>query len=409
MRGRPSPCKIRSGTILVLEPTPEAYARKGDIRMAEAKRVIRPGRPVRVEEVCSVLEAIAPPALAAEWDNVGLLIGERSAAVRRLLLTIDLTGRVLREARQARAGMVMAYHPVIFKPLARLTAEDSPAAYAAARMGLAVYSMHTALDAAPGGTNDVLAEAVGLSDTSPLVRSMRSGQYKVVVFVPPGDLPRVAEAAFATGAGRIRNYSECSFCTPGIGTFRGGRGARPTIGRAGRREEVEEWRLEMLVPKGKLAEVLEAVRGVHSYETPAVDVYPLQDAPAGAGMGRIGRLPRPASLKALIGRVKRALRVGKLLVAGGSAGPVRTVACCAGSGGSLFRSAIAAGAEAYVTGQMRHHDALAAAAAGLAVICVGHSNSERITLPRLAGRIREALPALKVSVSRADRDPFEIV
>ncbi len=376
--------------------------------MVKRTRSPRPGGAVLVEEVCQVLGAIAPPSLAAEWDNVGLLIGDASAAVRRLLLTIDLTEPVLREAGRLGAEMVMAYHPVIFKPVSRLTAEATPAAYAAAKAGLAVYCPHTALDAAPGGTNDVLAEAIGLEETAPLEPTTRPGQSKLVVFVPPADLPRVAEAAFAAGAGRIGNYSECSYYTPGIGTFRGGRGARPTVGRAGRRQEAEELRLEMIVPAAKLGEVTAAVRGVHSYETPAMDIHPLTDVPPGAGMGRIGRLPRPTPLKALIARLKRALGVGKVLLAGKAAGPIRTVACCAGSCGGIFRSALAAGAQAYVTGEMRHHDALAAGA-GLAVVCVGHSHSERITLARLAEALRAALPQLKVTVSRADRDPFEIV
>ena len=375
--------------------------------MGREKSSSRRNPPIRVQDVCQVLEAIAPQMLAAEWDNVGLLVGDASVVVRKLLLTIDLTEPVLREARQARAEMV--YHPVIFKPAARLTAEAAPVAYAAARAGLAVYAMHTALDAAAGGTHDLLAEATGLIETSPLDRPVRQGQHKVVVFVPPKDLACVSEAAFAAGAGRIRNYTECSFGTPGIGTFRPGAGARPAVGHVGRRQEVEEWRLEMLVPASRLADVLEAVRGVHSYETPVVDVYPLQDVSVDTGMGRIGRLARPTALKTLIGRIKRALGVANVLLVGQPTGAITTVACCAGSCGGLFRSAVAAGAQAYVTGEMRHHDALAAAAAGLTVICVGHSHSERIALSRVAERVRQALPALKVIVSRADRDPFKIV
>ncbi len=376
--------------------------------MANKRKGSRRGSPASVADVCRVFEAIAPPALAAEWDNVGLLIGDRSATVKRVLLTIDLTEAVLREAVQARAEMVMAYHPVIFKPLSRLTAADAPGAYAAARAGLAVYSMHTALDAVAGGTNDVLAEVLGLCDTVPLERTAQPGQYKVVVFVPQRDLARVAQAAFDAGAGRIGNYTECSFSTGGIGTFRGGAGSRPAIGRAGRREQAEELRLEVLVPQAALPGVLEAIRRAHSYETAAVDVYALQGLPEESGMGRIGRLRRPASLATLVGRVKRALKVGKVLVAGRPRRTLTTVACCAGSCGELFRSAIAAGAQAYVTGEMRHHDALAASAAGLAVICVGHSNSERRALSRLAQRVRQSLPAVEVLLARADREPLEI-
>jgi len=364
---------------------------------------------LRVQQVCDVLAQIAPPELAAEWDNVGLLIGDPARPVRRALLTIDLTAAVLAEARRQRAEMVLAYHPPIFRPLNRLTPQEAPVVYEAARSGLAVYSMHTALDAAPGGTNDVLAEVVGIVQPRPLEPSVQSGYRKLTVFVPPGDLDRVAEAAFQAGAGRIGSYDRCSFYTRGLGTFRGGPGSRPRLGRAGRFERAEEFRLEVIVPASRLEEVVSAVRAAHSYETPAVDIYPLEQRPAGTGQGRIGPLARPAGLTAIVARLKRALGLRGLLIAGRRRGRYASAACCAGSCGSLFRAAGRAGAELYVTGEMRHHDALAAVAAGLTVICTGHSNSERITLSRLAGRLRRALPGLTVRVSRADRDPFEVI
>lgn len=377
--------------------------------MARDRRQSKGGRLVRVADVCRALEAIAPPTLATEWDNVGLLIGEESAAVRRMLLTIDLTEGVVREARRSRTKMVVTYHPPIFRPVLRLTAKATPVAYAAARAGMAVYAIHTALDAAPGGTNDVLAEAVGIADARPLEPTVREGDFKVVAFVPAEDLGRVATAAFAAGAGQVGNYSECCFYTPGVGTFRGGAGSHPTRGRPGGREEVEELRFEVVVGRNRLGEVVDAVRDAHSYETPVIDVYPLRHVPEGADQGRIGRLERAVTLPGLLGRIKRALGVQKVLVAGRRPGRITMAACCAGSCGDVFQSAADGGAEVYVTGEMRHHDALAAAAAGMTVVCVGHSNSERITLAKLAPRVADALPQLKVKISQADRDPFEIL
>jgi len=376
--------------------------------MPRPTKVRRRKRRPRVGDVVESLESVAAPALAAEWDNVGLLIGDRSSPVSRVLLTIDLTGPVLQEALNAGAEMVMAYHPVIFKPIERLTAEATPVAYAAARAGLAVYSTHTALDAAPGGTNDVLAEAIGLTHTSALEPALRQDNCKVVVFLPPADLPRVSVAAFDAGAGQIGDYAECSFRTSGTGSFRCGARARSARGRTGRSKQIEELRLEVSVPRSRLTEVVAAIRAAHSYQTPAVDVYALDALPEGAGMGRIGRLPRPTAPRTLVARIKRALDVRRILVAGTRTDPVTTVACCAGSCGSMFRAAVAGGADMYVTGEMRHHDALAAAE-GMMVLCVGHSNSERITLSRLAGRLRTDLPGLQVKLSRADRDPFQIV
>jgi len=370
---------------------------------------------MKVSDVVSAFETIAPPSLAADWDNVGLLVGDPTAAVRKLLLCIDLTPRVLAEARSSAARMVMAYHPVIFKPLSRVTASGAGAvAYEAARRGVAVYSMHTALDAAPGGTSDVLADALGLADRRPLAPTVRAGQCKVVVFTPGHDVSRVAASAFAAGAGRIGDYTDCSFHAPGTGTFYGPEGTRPAVGRAGRHESVPEVRLEMICPKASAPAVLEAVRAAHRYEEPAIDVYPLEDHPAGSGMGRVGRLKRPVGVGALIARVKKAAGVGRVLVAAGPGGagakaPVSVAACCAGSAGAMFRAAAEAGATFYLTGEMRHHDAMAAAGAGMTVVCLGHSNSERMALRPLAKRVKAMLAGLKVAVARTDRDPFEIV
>jgi hypothetical protein len=271
------------------------------------------------------------------------------------------------------------------------------------------------LDAAPGGTNDCLADVLGLTDRRPLEPSVGAGGCKVVVFVPAADVARVSRAAFGAGAGRIGGYTECSFRASGTGTFSGGEGTRPAVGRAGRHEAVPELRLEMVCPEGDLGAVVEAIRGAHSYEEPAVDVYRLSALPGGCGMGRVGRLKRPASSRRLIWRVKRALGLKRLLVAGPGAGrgsdvePVTTAACCAGACGEMFRSAASAGATFYLTGEMRHHDARAASAAGMTVVCVGHSHSERLMLHRMVPRLGVMLPKLSVAVAESDRDPFEIV
>ena len=363
------------------------------------------------------MEQIAPPGLAASWDNVGLLVGDSEADAGKLMLCIDLTEDVLAEAGRLKVRMVMAYHPVIFKPISRLTAADCPAAYGAAAAGLAVYSMHTALDAAPGGTNDVLAELLGLKDPRPLEPIVRGGQHKVVTFTPAGDISRVADAAFAAGAGLIGNYERCAFFSHGIGTFTGGLETRPVVGQAGRQEATEELRLELIAPKEKVAAVCEAIRAAHSYETPAIDVYPLEEVLPECGPGRIGRLPKPSTVGALINRIKKGAGLKKVLLAAASSHApghgggklVSVAACCAGSCGELHSAAAAGGATFYLTGEMRHHDALAAAAEGLNVVCLGHSNSERIALKRLAGRIAAALPKLNVILSQTDKDPFRIV
>ncbi len=369
---------------------------------------------MRVSNVINVLESIAPLHLAAEWDNVGLLIGDMDTTVRKIMFCIDLTDDVLAEARAAKAQMVMAYHPPIFKPLFSLTATGESVVYHAARMGMAVYSMHTALDAVAGGTNDVLVRAMGAKAARPLQPVSLVGESKIVTFVPPADLANIAEVVFAAGAGRIGNYLDCAFFTHGIGTFMGDEGTHPTIGMAGQHEVTEEVRLEMFCPTDRVGDVVAAIRIAHRYEQPVIDVYRLADVPEGCGMGRIGRLMRPTSERALIERIKKALGVPRMSIASGHpAGrtmrQVTTVACCAGSAGKLYRAAVEDGATFYLTGEMRHHDALAATSAGMTVACVGHSNSERLALASVAKRLTGELPKLTTALAKTDKDPFEIV
>ncbi len=368
---------------------------------------------MKVSQIAAALESIAPLQLAADWDNVGLLLGDGESEVRKVLFCIDLTAGVLDEARRTGAEMVVAYHPLIFKPLSRLTAAANPVAYAAARAGLAVYSPHTAMDVVPGGTNDVLADVLGLNNRRVLEPVTLRNQCKVVVFVPPADLSRVAEAAFAGGAGRIGDYFDCAFFGHGIGAFCGNDQSRPSVGANGRHEATEELRREIIAPRAKVSSVCEAIRAAHSYETPAIDVYALEEYPEDCGMGRVGRLDRPTSVDALVARIKKSLSVSRVQIAPAATGGkklklVTTAACGAGSCGGLYRSAAAAGATLYLTGEMRHHDALAACAAGMTVVCVGHSNSERRVLQSLAQRTAECCKGLKAFLSKADRDPFEI-
>ena len=367
-------------------------------------------------EIVRALESLAPSRLAADWDNVGLQVGDIGAQANKVLLCVDVTEAVLAEAAAAKAEMILAYHPVIFKPIRRVTGTEGAVAYQAARRGIAVYALHTALDAVEGGTDDVLADVLGLRQRRPLEPTARADQCKIVAFVPPDGLSQVAEAAFAAGAGRIGNYFDCAFFTHGIGSFCGARGTHPSAGRPGRHEVNEEIRLEVIAPRAKAGAVCSAMRSAHAYEAPAIDVYPLDEYPEGCGLGRIGLLPRPAAAATLISRIKKATGLKKVLVAharrgkGAKAGPlVRTAACSAGSCGSLFRPAAGAGATFYLTGEMGHHDALAAAGMGMTVVCLGHSNSERLVLGRVAEHLRQMLPKLKLAISKQDKDPFEIV
>ncbi len=364
---------------------------------------------MKVRDVTGVLDRWAPPALAAEWDNVGLLAGDANARVRRVRVCVDVTGAVLDEAIDARAELVIAHHPPIFKPLPAVTAQHSAIVHRAVRKGISLFAMHTNYDAAEGGTNDVLAEAAGLQNTRPIDAVDAGGSVKIVTFVPEADREPVARAAFKAGAGRIGAYDMCSFAMAGEGTFRPGEGANPTTGQVGRWEREPELRLEMVAPAGAVGAVCDAIRAAHSYETAAIDVYPLASQPGGTGHGRIGELARPIKPTTLASRVKKALGIEHVRGAWASDEPVAVAAVAAGAGRSVIRGALRAGAGVLITGEVGHHDALDAAEAGLSVVCLGHGNSEKPAMRRLAGRLAGELPELDVAYAAADDDPFRTV
>jgi dinuclear metal center YbgI/SA1388 family protein len=349
--------------------------------------------------------------LAEDWDNVGCICGDPAQPVRRALLTIDVTKAVLAEASSLRCDLIVAYHPTIFSPIRRVVAGDgaSGLVHEAISRRLAIFSLHTVLDLVDGGTSDVLADAIGLTERRPLqVRSPEPGRFKVVTFVPAESQDRVSQVMFAAGAGQIGKYSSCSFRAPGHGSFLGGPSASPAIGQRGQLEQVEEWRLETVVDSPDLQSVIEALREVHPYEEPAYDVYPLV-RPSAGGIGRIGRLSRPATARRIVSRIKRALGVPRVLAAGLLDKMVRTAACSPGSAGDLLYEAIRSGCDLYLTGELRHHDALVADRDGIAIVCVGHSNSERPALTPLADVLHGILPSVSFGISRTDADPFVVI
>ncbi len=368
--------------------------------------------PMRLEEVLQAIRPLAPEHLAESWDKVGLQLGHGDWPVRRALLCIDLTEAVLAEAIETEAQLIVAYHPPIFSPLVRLTGDDwkGRIVLACAKREIAIYSPHTALDAAEDGLNDWLARGLGAGQVSPIAATAATAgpeQVKFVTFVPPEHADRIRHALAAAGAGWIGNYSHCTFNIPGTGTFRGEEGANPTVGEAGRLETVQEIRIETICPVEQVERVVAALREAHPYEEPAFDIYRLLATPAATpartGQGRRIVLDEPVDLDTLIARVKRLLGVTALAVGRpAKPRPIRTVAVCAGAGGSVL--AQATDADAWFTGEMRHHDVLAAVQDGRAVLLPGHTQTERPYLPTYRDRLARATGGeVEWRVSEADR------
>lgn len=376
---------------------------------------------ISVQSLVQAMESIAPVSLAESWDNVGLLLGAPSDPLSGpVLLTIDLTEPVLDEARSMKAGAIVAYHPPIFDPIRRLTGEQwrGRVLLGAARAGMAVYCPHTALDNAPGALGDWLADAV-LEPGKPRGADRRAlrpaglqrptEELKIVTFAPPEKADTLRKALASAGAGIIGRYEVCSFAAPGTGTFLGQSGARPAVGQAGRLESAHEVRLEMVCSRAALSLALATLRQFHPYEEPAIDVYELLPRPErSTGAGRRLVLDHPVPIAALVARLKAALGVPYVQVAAAGREAVSCIGVCPGSGGGLWIDAQRDGCELFVTGEMKHHDVLAAAGAGLSIICAGHTATERPYLPVLADRLARAMPGVSVQVSRADRDPVVV-
>jgi dinuclear metal center YbgI/SA1388 family protein len=362
-----------------------------------------------VAEIAADIEKLAPSSLAAEWDNVGLLVGDAAARVQRIMTCLTITPPVVAEAIAGRVELIVTHHPILFRETKQITAATAEGRMLLdlIRAGIAVISPHTAFDNAAGGINDQIAARLALADVRPLRRSEAgANNCKLVVFVPPADLARVSNAVFAAGAGRIGHYRECSFRVAGTGTFFGEDAAQPAIGQKGRREDVDELRLEVVCPESIVGAVIAAMRATHSYEEPAFDVYPLRPANTAHGEGRIGRLAAPCSLRGFAEQVRSAFEVKHVQVVGDVNQSVQLVALACGAGGEFLADAVRAGADVFLTGEMRFHGCIDAQTRGIAVVLPGHFATERFGVESLAVQLQKRWPACSVATSRSETDPI---
>jgi dinuclear metal center YbgI/SA1388 family protein len=336
----------------------------------------------RLADWVALVDARYPERDAEDWDNTGLQLGDPEDGVTAVLVCLDVTDATLDEAQARGADLVLAHHPLLFRPLTRLTPATASGRLLlrAARAGINVLAAHTNLDVAVPGTSDPVVDLLSLVDVRPLL-ARPPQRVKLVTFVPAEATDGVLDALVVAGAGVIGEYDACSFRVPGTGTFRPSAAANPTVGERGVRNDVAEQRLEVVVPRPRVRAAVAALRAAHPYEEVAYDLYPLLDEPGDAGLGRVGTLPEPQTLRAVADRLATGLPAPHLRVGGDLDAPVHTVAACGGAGDSLIGAAQAAGVDVYVTGDLRHHVALDARTLGLAVIDAGHFATEAAALP----------------------------
>lgn len=358
---------------------------------------------IKCKEICKAMEEIAPGGLAMDFDNVGLLVGDENADVTKVLFALEVSNDVIDEAIDLGANMIIAHHPIMLNPIKQLTAGygDGAVAYRLARNGINFFAAHTNLDIAKGGVNDVLSRIIGLEHIEGLEPYYEKDYKKIVVFVPESHAKEVQNAMFKAGAGKIGNYSDCSFSVIGEGTFKVPNDGQPFIGKQGSFERTTEARIETIVPGYLLNKVLTEMIKVHPYEEVAYDVFAAGYCPGNESMGRVGILKEPTSLDEFAVMVSDALKIDGCQVKGEKTKEIIKVAVCSGSGGSVLGWAKSRGVDVLVTGEMKHHEILAADEMGIGVIIAGHFATERVVLPELIERLQSTIDAVQYSVAFA--------
>ena len=368
---------------------------------------------VRLSDVLDVLDQAYPPELAESWDSVGLVCGDRSEPVESVTIAIDATADVIAEI-PAR-GLLLAHHPLLLRGVDTVAADTAKGAllHRLIRSGSALFTAHTNADSASPGVSDALADGLGLVVEDVLSPAADGGRLdKWVVYVPTHQSEAVRQAMFGAGAGQIGDYSHCSWSVAGAGQFLPLAGASPAIGTVGAVERVSEDRIEVIAPARLRAGVLGAVRGSHPYEEPAFDVFELAPLPSAVGIGRICSLPEPEAFSEFVSRVASRLPATSWGVrAGGDPrAVVSRVAVCGGAGDSLLDTAAAAGVQAYVTADLRHHPADEhLRTSDVALVDVAHWASEYPWCHQAATLLRTHFTdALEVLVSSVRTDPWNL-
>ena len=366
---------------------------------------------VALNQILPLLDRLAPPSLAESWDNVGLQLGNPNASVNKILVCLDILPRVVQEASQCGAQLLISHHPLFYTPVARLDFSSPLGGLVKSIISaeLNVYVAHTNLDVAPGGVNDILAQRIGLQNTR-VLRPYPKELNKVVVFVPESHAHSVYEAMAEAGAGQIGSYSHCSFWIEGTGTFQPAEDAQPFTGRKGEVNRVSELRIESLVTQDKLPQVMQAIHQAHPYEEVACDIYPVTNWGKACGLGRIGTLPQELTVSEFCVQLKQKLDLPGLRLTGDTETLVSRVVVCSGSGGEVIPLARAAGAQVLITGDIKYHQAREANSRGLAVVDVGHYPSECLVVDEVAAKLRRLLKEthqpVEVITSRVEGDVF---
>jgi len=365
----------------------------------------------RISDLVGITGKIAPIHFAESWDNVGLQLGDPVAQASRIMVALDPGRPAIEAAIEARCQLLITHHPFIFTPLKKITAADETGRLTilALKHNLSIISLHTNLDIANGGVNDLLAGRLGIQGGEPLKITGGAEFVKMVLFVPRGFEEKLL-AALSPFMPPIGNYRDCSFQAEGTGRFTPLEGARPFVGEVGSGHAEPESRLELLLMKDRIGAAVAALKGAHPYEEPAYDLYPVLNQGAPRGLGRIGHLREPVAAGAFAKEVRERLGASGVRLVGDPQRQVKKVAVCGGSGASLLHDAARKGADILVTGDVKYHEAREAEALGVALLDAGHFATERLMVEGLGAQLKRALAGRRFEAEvieyQGEQEPF---
>ena len=346
---------------------------------------------MKANKIISILNRLAPPFLIDSWDNSGLQIGSTEKQVEKILVSLDLSKNTLKKAIEEKVDMIVTHHPFLFTKLSHISLDDEKGQMIRdiIKNDITVFSIHTNLDMCEGGVNDVLCELLEISEAKPLSKFVTDRLYKIAVFVPRDYSEQVREALGASGAGFIGNYSHCTFSSNGTGRFLPREHTNPFIGTAGELEAVGEEKIETIVDEHKLQTVVSAMMKAHPYEEVAYDIYPLSNKGQLYGYGRVGNLDESITLKDFSKIVDDKLECNDLRIYGDLNKTIKKVAVCGGSGSSFIKDAYREGADVYITGDIKYHDAQLAQELGIILLDAGHFETEKPSIYSLQKYLNE--------------------
>ena len=359
---------------------------------------------MKISDLTSYIQNVAPLSLQEEYDNAGLILGDPSWECTGILCALDVTEEVVEEAIRKKCNCIVAHHPLIFRGLKKITGDTQVerTVIAAIRNNIAVYAAHTNLDNIINGVNGKIADKLGLKNRR-VIDHKASVLQKLFTFVPAADLDKVRDALFSAGAGNISRYTECSFTHPGMGTFKPGEGTDPYSGVVGVRQNEEEIKLEVILPAYKRNAVLQALFRAHPYEEVAYDLVNMANNHDGTGSGIIGDID-PVSEEEFLTILNRTFNNGAIRHTPYTGKKVARVAICGGAGSFLISKALSLGADAYVTGDVKYHEFFGAEARML--LCdIGHYESEQFTTDLFIELLEQKFPTFAVLKSEIRTNP----